>query len=193
MTIADSCARLERADRIVASRMGRAVDHWTVRLLGGASEAADQPPLITLCAATFATGLLLRNRRLAEAGGRMLAAELTATAIKDAIKSSIDRTRPHVEAEGGQYRAGPGQSDESALNSFPSGHTAGAVAVARAVGHVYPGARGPALALAGAVAAVQVPRLKHYPTDLVAGAAVGFLADVLVSLAARQLTRRLSR
>ena len=60
---------------------------------------------------------------------------------------------------------------------FPSGHTAGAVAVARACARHYPPARAPAYAWAAGVAAAQVPRCAHYPSDVAGGALVGLAAE----------------
>lgn len=182
--------RIERADRAIAARAA-AGGHWLVGLAGQASELADQPPLIALSAGLCLAGLAVRDRRLADTGGRMLAAELAATAIKSAVKHRVDRTRPEVEHRGDGYRAEPGGTEHTDYNSFPSGHTAGAVALARTAGRAYPAAAWPLLALAAGVAAVQVPRGKHYPADLLAGAAVGLAADALVAGAARALRRLL--
>jgi membrane-associated phospholipid phosphatase len=165
---------------------------WPVRLLGAASEVADQPQLITLCAATFAAGLLLRDRRLADTGGRMLAAELIATGLKSLVKANVDRTRPYVVADGGEHVLEPGHSRESRDNSFPSGHTAGAVAVARAVARGYPDHAVAAYATAGSIAAIQIPRCRHYPSDLAAGAVVGLAAEAIVAAGAR-LAAKLAR
>ena len=128
----------EQADIAVARAAAGARGNILVRAFGRASEIADQPPLITLCAAMFAAGLVTGNRPLARAGGRMLAAELPATKFKSLIKHRVDRTRPHVLADGGRYRAERGHDRDPALSSFPSGHVAGAVAVARAFAREYP-------------------------------------------------------
>jgi len=159
--------------------------HPLVRAAGLASEVADQPPLIGATALLFAAGVLRRDARLADLGGAMLASELVATMLKSAIKRRIDRTRPHVVADGGRHRMEPGRSRQSALSSFPSGHTAGAVAVARAAARKQPALAPAAYLAAAAVAAIQVPRAKHYPTDLIAGLAVGLVADALVAGAER--------
>ena len=185
-------SKVEQADVKVAKVVAPARETWTVRLLGMASEIADQPQLITLCVATLGAGLALRDRRLANAGGRMLAAELVATLLKDAVKANVDRTRPHVVVDGGAHRMEQGHSHESAYNSFPSGHTTGAVAVARAVARSYPDRALAATLAAGAVAAIQVPRCQHYPSDLAAGGAIGLVADALVQGAERLLERALS-
>jgi membrane-associated phospholipid phosphatase len=114
-------------------------------------------------------------------GVRMFAAHAAATFVKSAIKSSIDRTRPEKAIEDGKARFEPGDSDDHAQTSFPSGHTAGAVAVARAVSRDIDGAGAPAALVTGVVAAAQPLNGKHYLSDLVVGAAVGWIAEALVS------------
>ena len=70
-----------------------------------------------------------------------------------------------------------GTSDAHEKNSFPSGHTAGAIAVAQAFARGYPehglAARGAAIA----VSAIQVPRGTHYLGDVLVGALVGFAGE----------------
>src|SRR4051812_17829790 len=149
---------VEKADRRVAEAATPARRATTVRFLGWLSEAADQPQLISICAGTLALGLLTRNARLARAGARMLAAELLATKLKSAVKHRVDRTRPRVVEDGGHYEMRRGSSKDSGENSFPSGHTAGAVTVARAFVREYPEHRMAAYGAAIAVAAIQVPR-----------------------------------
>lgn len=184
---------IEEADRTVAEAVKPARHSRIVKGLGWLSELADQPQLIGICAGTLATGLLLRHPRLARTGARMLAAELLATKLKSLIKARVDRTRPDVVADGGEYAMRPGGIRRSEFNSFPSGHTAGAVAVARAMVRGYPLHRVAASVTAVSVAAIQVPRCKHYPTDLAAGALVGLVAEQVVHLAemwARKQHRR---
>ena len=185
--------KVERADVAVAEATGPARGSIVVRLLGSISEVADQPPLIALSAATMMTGLFARNARLANVGGRMLAAELVATGIKSAIKHRVDRTRPHVLLDGGAYAMERGESDASADNSFPSGHTAGAVAVARSIARTYPDRATAAYGAAAAAAIIQVPRAKHYPSDVAAGVAIGLAADWLVMGAERLLVALVRR
>jgi hypothetical protein len=171
---------VERADLDVAERAAPARRNPVVRAAGWASELADQPPLIAICAATALFGLFARNRRLAHAGATMLAAELLATQMKTSVKKRVDRTRPHVVDDGGDYEMRQGSSRESDESSFPSGHTAGAVTVARAFARVYPDHRVAAYGIAAAVALIQIPRSKHYMSDLAAGAVVGIVAELAV-------------
>ncbi|MER7191898.1 phosphatase PAP2 family protein [Streptomyces flaveolus] len=66
--------------------------------------------------------------------------------------------------------------------SFPSGHTASAVAFATAVGMVLPAAAAPLGALATAVGYSRVHTGVHYPGDVVAGAVLG-IAGAATALA----------
>lgn len=174
--------KAEKADIAVAHATTPARRSPLVRALGWVGDIADQPPLISLCAATFAAGLMLRNKRLARAGGRMLAAQLLATGAKDAIKHQVDRARPYVLADGGRYKAKKGHDHAKAMNSFPSGHMAGAAAVARAYAREYPEHAAAAYVAAAGIGAIQIARSKHYPTDVAAGTAVGLAAEKAVHL-----------
>ncbi len=67
--------------------------------------------------------------------------------------------------------------------SFPSGHTAAAVAFASGAGHVLPLASVPLHALAALVAYSRVHTGVHYPGDVLAGAVIGsVVADVTVGM-----------
>jgi membrane-associated phospholipid phosphatase len=164
--------------------------HPLVRALGAAGEIADQPPLIAIGVVTSVAGAAARNPRLLRAGLRMLASELVATGAKALIKHHIARTRPGTMRKQGRYALhvdGKGKKDDGPWNSFPSGHTAGAVAVTRALAREYPAAA-PALA-AGAtgVALAQLPTGAHFPSDVAAGAALGLASEALVDQVARRL------
>lgn len=175
--------KTEEADLKLAHAAGRYRNVAVVRALGTLSELADQPQLYTICWATIGAGLATGNRRLRDAGLRMLAAEWLATKAKSAIKHRVDRTRPKVPVEGGDYRMARGDSKAHPLNSFPSGHTAGAMAVATAFASEYPEHRVAAYAAATAVALVQLPRCAHYVSDIGVGAAIGLTAGALVAKA----------
>lgn len=168
---------INKADRAATHKAAGARGNPLVAALGTLSEAADQPPLIALGVGTILLGAVLRRPVMLRSGVRMLAAELIATGLKHSVKRTIDRTRPERAMATGKHAFARGESNDHDENSFPSGHTAGAVAVARAVAHEVPGAALPAYAVAGAVGAVQMPRGKHYVLDTVAGAAIGYVAE----------------
>ncbi|HEY0353825.1 MAG TPA: phosphatase PAP2 family protein, partial [Enterovirga sp.] len=138
-----------------------------------------------------AAGLIAGRPKLAGAGARMLASVLLATALKTALKNSVTRTRPHVLIDDGAYEFGTSGPDDGDWQSFPSGHTADAAAAARALTRVFPQTSAPAYGLAAVLAAVQIPRAKHYPLDVAAGALVGLAAEAIVDRAASLLQDRL--
>ncbi|MBO9621213.1 MAG: phosphatase PAP2 family protein [Sphingomonas sp.] len=180
---------IERIDVRIAQQVGRLRDAMPVRVAARIAALADQPPLFAASAATLAAGLVLRRPRLARTGARMLASEYAATLIKSALKHRIDRTRPHKMLRDGRYafREAQGEESDGSWSSFPSGHTAGAVASGRAIARETPAAGPVTAAAAAGVALVQLPDAKHFASDVVAGAAIGWAAEALVEAAARIL------
>lgn len=172
---------LERVDIKAGHAAAEWHDHVVVRALKLVRELADQPPLIALSIGTAVVGAARGDRRLARTGARMLASHLAATAIKAAIKRRIDRARPRLFSSDHDHRLTRGDRNEGPHNSFPSGHTAGAMAVSRAILREYPGASGPAYAAAVATGALQLPTGSHFPIDVLAGAAIGVGSEALVA------------
>jgi membrane-associated phospholipid phosphatase len=163
-----------------------AVKPWeksaAVRALEHVADLGDQPPMRILCGAVIAAGILLRDRRLAGTGVRMLAAHTVATLAKDFVKKRVDRTRPRsMHRSGKDHRPSPGRREAKEETSFPSGHSAGAAAVARAFARDYPERAVPAYGAAAVLALAQIPRCAHYPTDVGAGLAIGLAAEAAVS------------
>lgn len=183
--------RADAAEHKVARKVARGRDHALLKTAGQAAEIGDQPPLVALNLATIAAGALLGRPRIVRTGIRMLAAHGLATGIKAAIKFRLDRTRPHSRLEGKADRLGKGQHDTHDYNSFPSGHTAGAVAVAAAIVHEHRGMAGGAYGTAAAIAGVQVPRGAHYFSDVVAGALIGWAAAKTTNAALDPLFERI--
>jgi membrane-associated phospholipid phosphatase len=171
----------EKLDVAVADAAAEVKDAPLVKLLGTLSEVGDQPQMRVLCAGVIAAGWWRGDRRLAAAGVRMLAAHTLATAAKSFVKARVDRTRPWLLAEEGRYETGTQGIKRGDHSSFPSGHTAGALAVARAFGRAYPRHALAANTAAVAIALVQIPRCTHYPSDIGAGALVGLAAEWIVS------------
>lgn len=172
-----NASAIERADIGISEGAAAFRDAPPVRLLGAFGELGDQPPMIAWSLATLIGGLSAGDPRLARAGVRMLAAHALATGVKALVKRAVDRTRPALLVDEGRYQVGPGTHDDGPHSSFPSGHTAGAVAVARAWARAYPAQTGPAYAAAATVALVQLPRCTHYLSDIAVGAAIGWAAE----------------
>ncbi len=110
----------------------------------------------------------------------MLAAERIAIAFKEYGKNHIDRSRPKALLSKDRYLMRRGTSNKAALRAFPSGHTAGAVAIARALSRDYPVAPA-AYATAAALGLLQVVRRAHWPGDVVVGAGLGLLAEMIAN------------
>ncbi|WP_419809117.1 phosphatase PAP2 family protein [Sphingomonas sp.] len=174
--------KVARADRQVTHASARFRDRPAMKLFATLIEAGDQPPLIVASAGTLLVGLLTRRGDLMRGGVRMLASHLLATGAKLAIKHQFDRTRPsEALAHGHRFEKGDRGGHEE--KSFPSGHTAGAVAVARAAAHEIDGSAIPATIATVAIAAGQAPTGNHYLSDIVAGAAIGWAAEAVVGTA----------
>jgi hypothetical protein len=154
-----------------------------VRAMSWASELGDQPQMLILSGGLLALGAARRDGRMMRAGARMVLSHLLATAAKNFVKHRVDRTRPRSAGNGKGHGMKPGRSHAKEETSFPSGHSAGAAAVARAFAREYPGHQGAALAGAGFIALAQIPRCAHYPTDVGAGLAIGLAAEKAIDAA----------
>ncbi|MFJ9596767.1 phosphatase PAP2 family protein [Streptomyces virginiae] len=167
-------------------RLTRRVAAWDSpaarRLLPAVEEAAAHTKLWWAAAVAMAAGGGWRGRKAAAAGVlAMTVAELLANGV---AKQLVERRRPPAEwIPHGDVAERPDSS------SFPSGHTAAAVAFTASVAASWPWA-GAACAVPTVLVAVE--RLHsgaHYPSDVVAGAVVGGAAAALVRRAPRLLIR----
>ena len=178
--VAETAEALLDADSAVVDAVEPYRKTAAVRALGWLSEVGDQPQMRILCAGLIAAGLAGRSKRLTRAGMRMIAAHTLATEAKNGIKRRIDRSRPRSRDSGIGHKPRPGRNTAKEETSFPSGHSAGAAAVAAAYAREFPEHRAAAAAGAGAVALAQIPRCAHYPTDVGAGLALGLAAEALL-------------
>jgi membrane-associated phospholipid phosphatase len=167
----------ERLDVELAAWVSQWHAHPVVRAAAAAAQVSDQPPLLAIAMAVYCGGLTSGDNRLRLCGERMLAAFVAATMVKAGGKRLVARTRPRAVARRGDYRRKALGPREGEWNAFPSGHAAGAVAVARAVGRSYPELAGAALGVAGLAGLAQVLKGGHFPSDVLAGAALGWAAE----------------
>ena len=175
--------QLRRADEAAVEATAPYRDTPVVEAVSTFSEISDQPQMRMLSLALVGAGLAMGNERLARAGSRMLLAHEVATLAKNLVKDRVDRHRPRSAGSAREKEPRKGKSNAKEVTSFPSGHSSGATAAALAFAREYPEARGAALALAGLVALVQVPRRAHYLTDVLAGVAIGIAAEALANKA----------
>ncbi|OPC77089.1 phosphatase PAP2 family protein [Embleya scabrispora] len=165
--------------RAAASRVPAGVG----RVLSEVEEAAESSKL--WCAAAAVMAATGGRRGCVAAAAGLSALVLAQVASNGLCKRVVDRPRPpkewipHDEVE-----------DRPDSSSFPSGHTAAAVAFTTAVAPSWPGAAAVCALPAAMVALERVQSGAHYPTDVAAGAAVGLAAAWLVRRAPRILPRR---
>ncbi|NNM77179.1 phosphatase PAP2 family protein [Sphingomonas sp. ID1715] len=179
--------QVEQADVEVSRSIADWKDSGAVRALGWFGKLTDQPPLYAFIGGVAAAALVRRDGRLLRTAGRMLVAHWVGIRGKDAVKKAVDRTRPQMLIDEGRYESGKGQRDEKPFNSFPSGHTVGAVAVARALARDYPEYTVPAYGLAGLAAVARIAKCDHFVSDTAAGALIGIASEaVSVYRAGRQ-------
>ena len=123
-------------------------------------------PLLA-CASILWAGSAAFGSESTEETGQMLTEGLLITyGISGILKLGTGRERP----------------DGSNSRSFPSGHSAGTACSAAIIWDRYgPEAGIPAIAIAGFTALSRITLGKHYPSDVIAGAAIGLAAGLAVT------------
>jgi undecaprenyl-diphosphatase len=125
---------------------------WTIIThLGGA------PAAIALALAPFAVP------GLSDVGSTALLLLITSHAIVQMVKRTVSRPRPSVRIDGISLALDPDRF------SFPSGHSAAAMAVAIAYAQAFPALATPLLAIGALVGASRVMLGVHYPGDVLCG------------------------
>ncbi|WP_353938272.1 phosphatase PAP2 family protein [Streptomyces ficellus] len=155
---------------------------WGRPLLLAAEDAAENSKLWCGAAVLMACTGGGRGRKAAAAGlGSLTVAQVLSNAV---CKQLYERRRPPVE-----WIPHPEVHERPDSSSFPSGHTAAAVAFTAAVAPVWPWAGGACGVVAAMVAAQRVHSGAHYPSDVAAGALIGLAAAALVRNSPRLLLR----
>lgn len=144
------------------------------------SRAANYSRLSIAASALLAALCGPQGRRAARSGLASVAA--TSAIANLAVKPLSRRGRPNRAVEG----IPPARQVEMPTSrSFPSGHTAAAVAFASGAGRVLPAASVPLHALAALVGYSRVHTGVHYPGDVVAGALLGAIVADLTAARSR--------
>ncbi|MEU3315308.1 phosphatase PAP2 family protein [Streptomyces sp. NPDC006662] len=179
-------AALRGADRRLTRRIAAWDSPAARRLLPAAEEAAGRTKLWWAAALVMAAGGGRRGR--AAAAGGVLAMAVAEVLSNGVAKQLVGRPRPPAD-----WIPHDDVADRPDSSSFPSGHTAAAVAFSAAVAASWPRAGAVCAAAAALVAAGRVHSGAHYPSDVAAGAAVGGAAAALVRAGPRLLRRYVPR
>lgn len=116
-------------------------------------------------------------------GLRGVLAQAAVGAVSQILKHVIGRPRPKF-AHADEFTLGPSMA--SGLDSFPSGHAINSFAAAAVVGWFLPRWRFPLLVVAGLVSISRVVRGSHFPTDIYAGAVLGYVIGSMVAAGMRR-------
>lgn len=151
------------------------------RGLGTLTRASDGAGLWLAEAAVLGAAGGRRGRR---AAARALGAvAVTSTLVNGPLKVLVRRRRPGRLATAGFERTGRGPT----TSSFPSGHTATGFAFAVAAGTEAPVLAAPLLATAALVGWSRLHGGRHFPSDVLAGAALGAAVGLAVHAAGRRM------
>ena len=124
----------------------------------------------------YGTGCGKHNSYLRDTGFKALAAMGAANTVNLALKLAFDRQFPDKPGSTGKFWGGG--------RSFPSGHSATSFAFAAVVAHRYPQnkwLKWGAYALATGVSLSRYPAKKHYPSDILIGATLGYVTGTYLA------------
>ena len=133
--------------------------------------------------ATWSAGVLLHRPELQTSGGLMIEAVTSASLETTVLKVLTGRARP-LEPDAGRFHGLDGPQDARFRRdlSFPSGNAAGAFALATVISgrtrHAW--VRWSSFAVASAIGLSRIGGEEHFPGDVVAGAALGFVTGKIV-------------
>jgi membrane-associated phospholipid phosphatase len=128
---------------------------------GDAGEIIGSVIPLSFAGGVFMTSRFTKNDHFRSFGYALAQAYATNSVLNQGIKLATHRMRP----------------DGSASNSFPSAHSSCSFAVATVVTSFYGKKWGlPLYAVAGLVAVSRIEKGVHWPSDVVAGAALGYIS-----------------
>jgi undecaprenyl-diphosphatase len=160
-------------DRAAVQKLASADSPLLDEVLPGLSRLADHSVLwMAVAAGLWATGRPRARRAAAYGLGSIVVASATANIVGKGLNS---RLRPQADIPLVRRLRHPPTSA-----SFPSGHSASAAAFATAVTLEAPVLAPPVIVLAGAVGLSRVVTGVHYPSDVLAGFAIGAGAGAVV-------------
>ena len=189
MPNSQSALGLEAAEVGLTRTLARSKESSITKGLGRLAKLGDQEPLYAASFILAACGLVLKDRRLIQAGVRVGAAVAVSDVLKSATKKLVKRSRPKALAAGQDYRREGGGSKDKGEQSFPSGHVAATLAASRALRRVYPKTGPTGLAVTVVLGGSRVAAAEHWPSDILAGAVIGYVAETVSGGLLRHILR----
>jgi len=125
--------------------------------------------------AFLALGKIKDNDRMVETGERGLQAAVYSTIVMQALKFATNRTRPYMGGNGSFFNGG---------DSFPSGHSMEAWALATVIAREYPDkplVKYGMYSFATAVSLSRIANQHHYASDVLVGSSIGYLIGRFVT------------
>jgi hypothetical protein len=141
---------------------GRWQRDWLDRPMELMTDAGEAPVGIAICAGVGLFG----GEKARKSAKLALFADGASALFTYGLKNAVNRDRPE----------GPSERSNS---SFPSGHATGAFALATVFACQYPRIAIPCYTAATGIALSRVYLGRHYPSDVLAGALIGFAAAKL--------------
>ena len=153
---------------------------WGLMVASAITTLGYGPVAVAVAATLLVIGLKAGKPREAIAGKLGLLAVILGGLSGQIVKNLFCRSRPLAEKSGQFFVDFPCLGKGSGLISFPSGHSVTAFALACVLSRAYPRWTFLFYGLAGLVALSRIYLAKHFPSDVVAGAAIGLLAGWIV-------------
>jgi membrane-associated phospholipid phosphatase len=153
---------------------------WGLMVASAITTLGYGPVAAAAAATLLVIGLKTGKPREAIAGKLGLLAVILGGLSGLIVKNLFCRSRPLAEKSGQFFVDFPCLGKGSGLISFPSGHSVTAFALACVLSRAYPRWTFLFYGLAGLVALSRIYLAKHFPSDVVAGAAIGLLAGWIV-------------
>ena len=154
-------------NRIQSTSLQQTAGRWSNIGLGLAVGSA---------ALAYGVGCGKHHSYLRDTGFKALAAMGAAGTVDLALKLAFDRQFPYTPNSTGKFWGGG--------RAFPSGHSATSFAFAAVIAHRYPKnkwIKWGAYALAAGVSLSRYPAKKHYPSDILMGATLGYVTGTYLA------------
>ncbi|MBK0402337.1 phosphatase PAP2 family protein [Adhaeribacter sp. BT258] len=166
---------------------------FTSKVSGYIEPLGRSSRMIVAAGGFYATGLALRNPKLQRAGILTASSLLINDFVTGKLKDEFQRRRPDAADDNHYFEGGEGGRKHQ---SFPSSHTSTAFTFATSIATVYKDHKWIPPVAYGMATLVGLSRIhdnQHWATDVMAGAAVGFITAKTTNLILKQTEKQLAK